>query len=235
MIVGYVETLTQSVGASWLEVFRAAEWPGNVLGIQRIRINFMPPDVTDHELLSRWSHGEESAADQLFERYALRTWKLAENLIAQRLKPRFDGNDIVQSVFRTFLRRSREGELDVPASDTLWHLLAAVAHNKIRRRVAHHRMQRRNVDREQSAGSPDAATSPPEEWLDVEPTADDAVALIDEVQAVLSTANPREADIFRYCLEGHSTPEIAQLVGCSRWSVRRVLDRLGEELQQRLK
>ena len=195
----------------------------------------MTPDESVQELLQRWAEGDQSAAEQFFERYALRTWKLAENLIAQRLKPRFDGDDIVQSVFRTFLRRSRDGELDVPASDTIWHLLAAVARNKIRRRVAHHRMQRRNVDREQSAAMPNSALLPPEEWLDAEPTADDAVALIDEVQAVLGTANPREADIFRYCLEGHSTPEIAQLVGCSRWSVRRVLDRLGEELQQRLK
>ena len=195
----------------------------------------MTPDESVQELLHRWAQGDQTAADEFFQRYAYRTWKLAEKLIAQRLKPRFDGDDIVQSVFRTFLRRSRDGELDVPASDTIWHLLAAVAHNKIRRRVAHHRMQRRNVDREQSATLPNSASSPPEEWLDEEPTADDAVALIDEVQAVLSTANPREADIFRYCLEGHSTPEIAQLVGCSRWSVRRVLDRLGEELQQRLK
>ena len=67
----------------------------------------MMSDVTDQELLERWAAGDESAAEQMFERYARRTWKLAETLIAQPLKLRFDGDDVVQSVFRTFLQIGR--------------------------------------------------------------------------------------------------------------------------------
>jgi RNA polymerase sigma-70 factor, ECF subfamily len=192
-----------------------------------------PDDVNDG-MLQRWQQGEDAAARELFDRYAARVWRMAEQQIAVRFKPRFDGDDIVQSVFRTFLRRSREGELDVPASDTLWHLLAAVARNKILRRIAHHRMQRRSTEREQPANHADSDEEADPGWRDLEPTPGDAVGLMDEIQAVLSAANRRDADIFRYCQEGHSTPEIAQLVGCSRWSVRRVLDRLGKELQRRL-
>lgn len=194
----------------------------------------MTPDVTDQELLDRWAQGQESAADQIFDRYAERTWKLAERLIAQRLKSRFDGDDVVQSVFRTFLRHSRDGEFLIGPAESLWKLLAAIARNKISERIAFHAAQRRSTGREQSLVS--EADSQSEGMLaDLQPRFDDALALVEEVNSVLDGFDPPAKQIFQHCLEGNSTSDIAALIGCSRWSVRRTLDAIGAAIEARLK
>ena len=193
----------------------------------------MTPDVTDQELLGRLSRGDESAAEEIFERYSRRTWKLAENLIAQRLKPRFDGDDVVQSVFRTFLRHSREGSFQIGATESLWKLLSAIARNKISERVAFHAAQRRATAREQSLVSDDS--TPDGVLADMQPRLHDALALVEEVTAVLTAFDPWSQQIFQHCLEGNSTSDIAELMGCSRWSVRRTLDAIGVAIEARLK
>ena len=193
----------------------------------------MTPDVTDQELLGRWSRGVESAAEEIFERYSRRTWKLAENLIAQRLKPRFDGDDVVQSVFRTFLRHSREGSFQIGATESLWKLLSAIVRNKISERVAFHAAQRRATGREQSLASDDSM--PDGVLADMQPRLDDALALVEEVTTALTAFDPWAKQVFQHCLEGNSTSDIAELMGCSRWSVRRTLDAIGVAIEARLK
>lgn len=191
-------------------------------------------DLTDGELLERWGNGDESAAEQMFERYSRRTWKLAENLIAQRFKSRFDGDDVVQSVFRTFLRHSRDGDYRVGPAESLWKLLSAIARNKISERVAFHAAQRRSTGREQSllADAGDSGTA--EVLTAMEPRLDDALALVEEVTAVLAVFDPWAKQIFQHCLEGNSTTDIAERMGCSRWSVRRTLDAIGAAIEARL-
>ena len=193
----------------------------------------MTPDVTDQELLGRWTRGDESAAEEIFDRYSRRTWKLAENLIAQRLKPRFDGDDVVQSVFRTFLRHSREGSFQIGATESLWKLLSAIVRNKISERVAFHAAQRRATGREQSLASDDSM--PDGVLADMQPRLDDALALVEEVTTALTAFDPWAKQVFQHCLEGNSTSDIAELMGCSRWSVRRMLDSIGAAIEARLK
>ena len=193
----------------------------------------MTPAVTDQELLGRWTRGDESAAEEIFDRYSRRTWKLAENLIAQRLKPRFDGDDVVQSVFRTFLRHSREGSFQIGATESLGKLLSAIVRNKISERVAFHAAQRRATGREQSLASDDSM--PDGVLADMQPRLDDALALVEEVTTALTAFDPWAKQVFQHCLEGNSTSDIAELMGCSRWSVRRTLDAIGAAIEARLK
>src|SRR5262245_34433015 len=59
----------------------------------------------------------------LFERYARRLAHLAEQHLSRKLAGRLDGEDVVQSVFRTFFRRSALGEFRIDSSDQIWRLL----------------------------------------------------------------------------------------------------------------
>lgn len=195
----------------------------------------MTSDAADQELLERWNQGDESAAEQLFERYSRRTWKLAENLIAQRFKSRFDGDDVLQSVFRTFLRHSRAGEFRVGAAESLWKLLAAIARNKVHERIAFHTAQRRSADREQALTDHSGDVNADGVIASLEPRLDDALALVEEVATVLDAFDPWSRQVFQHCLEGNSTTDIAELMGCSRWSVRRTLDAIGAAIEARLK
>ena len=65
------------------------------------------------EWLQRWRSGDAQAAEQLFTRYARRLTGLAEQHLSRKLAGRLDGEDVVQSVFRTFFRRSAAGEFRI--------------------------------------------------------------------------------------------------------------------------
>jgi DNA-binding NarL/FixJ family response regulator len=67
-----------------------------------------------------------------------------------------------------------------------------------------------------------------------QPTPDQWVAATDEIQFLPRGFSRRDLKIVRLCAEGHTSPEVARLLRCSRWTVRRVLDGFGTRLQRRL-
>lgn len=80
-------------------------------------------------------------------RYAKRLQALAKAKTGHELATRFDPDDVVQSVFRTFFRRAIVAGYDVPAGEELWQLLLVLALNKIRTLANYHRAQKRDVAR----------------------------------------------------------------------------------------
>ena len=182
------------------------------------------------ELLRRWRSGDQGAADELYRRYAQRLCLLAEAQIDRRFARRFSPEDVVQSVFRTFFRRGAKGEFSVDHSGALWNLLVVIALNKMRKLAERHGAGKRDVDAEVSADG----AKPRPEAVAHEPTPEEAAALADELELVLSSLALGEGDMVRLCLAGYSTTEIAKRLGCSRWTVRRVLDRAGCLLRKRL-
>lgn len=182
------------------------------------------------ELIARWRTGDESAAAELHRRYAQRLCDLAERQIGDRLRRRVGADDVVQSVFRTFFRRTEQGEYPLDHSGSLWRLLVKIMMNKIRRQGELHGAARRDVGAEVAVA--DGEISP--EAVAREPSPEEAVLLLDELECLVAGLKSPEPDIIRLCFEGYSTPEIADQLSCSRWTVRRVLDRFGARLRQRL-
>ena len=69
--------------------------------------------MTEHpvsELLPQLLGGDPEAARAVFDRYSARLVRLADQHLSRKLAGRVDGEDVVQSVFRTFFRRGNEGE-----------------------------------------------------------------------------------------------------------------------------
>src|SRR3954469_20154501 len=102
-------------------------------------------DGSDSSLVRRFRAGEDDAATKLYKRYAERLHRLAQRNTGADLARRFDAEDVVQSVFRTFFRRVQTGLYDLPAGDELWRLLLVISLNKIRALAVHHRAQKRDV------------------------------------------------------------------------------------------
>ena len=67
------------------------------------------PEPSDGSLLRRFRVGEQDAATRLYLRYANRLHGLASKQTGPELQTRLDPEGIVQSVFRTFFRRAKEG------------------------------------------------------------------------------------------------------------------------------
>lgn len=188
----------------------------------------MPQDSTTR-LIQRWQSGDDAMAEALVERYARRLCDLAELEIGRRLARRVTPESIANSVLRTFLRRLKTRQITIDRTGATWTLLATITRNKIRRQAEFHNAQRRDVGREialSAAGGDEA--------LACEPTTEDVTALMDELDRLLELLEPQDAEILRRQLAGESLAEITAQTGCSRWTVRRTLNRIGRQLQQRL-
>jgi RNA polymerase sigma-70 factor (ECF subfamily) len=180
-------------------------------------------------LIGRWQSGDVSAAEEIHYRYSQRLCALAEAQIGQRLRRRVDPEDIVQSVFRTFFRRAANGEFLIDHSCALWQLLVRITINKIRLRAQYHHADKRDLAAEVYGGSEQLMP----ETVARGPGPEEAAALADEIETLLTRLEPSEIEILQLTLQGYQTPEIAERLGRSRWTIRRALDRIGHRLEQR--
>ena len=179
-------------------------------------------ESSDRTLLRRFRTGEPDAATELYVRYADRLQALAQAQTSDQLSSRFDPEDVVQSVFRTFFRRASEGFYDVPPGQQLWQLLLVLALNKVRALGVHHRAKKRDVGR--TAGSAGleayrgARDETPMRVLSM---------VIDEVVGELSAV---QQQMIQLRIEGHEISQIAEQTQRSKRTVERVLQKLRQRL-----
>ena len=171
--------------------------------------------TSDRLLLSRLRGGEVDAATELYLRYADRLLRLARRQTSLNLASRFDPEDVVQSVFRTFFRRFSTGAYDVPEGSELWKLLLVISLNKLRRLGQHHRAAKRDARR--TVGGEEVTHLP---------KTDDGGAVAHlrlTIQELLESLDATTCRIIELRMEGHEVQEIAQTVNRSKRTVERVL------------
>lgn len=185
---------------------------------------------TPTDLLGRWRHGDEQAATKLFELYSKQLTSVAARTISDRLAGRVDGEDVVQSVFRTFFRRTSKGEFTIKHSGELWQLLVKITVLKARSQARQHTAAKRDVGVERAIGH----SEPVLELMSREPGPQDAATLWDEIDALLDGLPDRTGQILAMRLEGSSKTEIADELQVSRQTVHRLLKLLRDRLAERL-
>jgi RNA polymerase sigma-70 factor (ECF subfamily) len=177
------------------------------------------------EFLGRLRGGDPRAAEECFAKYAQRLTRLAEQQLSRRVAARVDGADVVQSVFRTFFRRSAAGEFRIDSSGELWRLLVQITLQKARA-----------YGRQHSAGVRDVAAEVPDGAalmrvaMTHEPGPDEAAALVDQIEAVLHGLPALYCDLLQLRLEGYSVSDTAARLSVSRRTVHRGLRLLQERL-----
>src|SRR5262245_52226224 len=106
-------------------------------------------DTPSAELLERYNRcHDESAAGELFRRYAGRLTALARARLSHSLAARVDPEDVVQSAYRSFFLLARDGEVLLQESGDLWRLLVRITLRKVYRSARRHRADCRSVGRE---------------------------------------------------------------------------------------
>jgi RNA polymerase sigma-70 factor (ECF subfamily) len=180
-------------------------------------------DPSDRSLVRQYQAGREEAATCIYHRYAPRLRALARQYLPQNCSGRFDADDVLQSVFRTFFQGTRRGAYEIPGGGELWGLLMVLTLNKIRSLLDFHRAGKRAVQQTASVG----------DLQDHPATASDdsAAALlrmvVEEQLAGLPESNRA---IIRLRIEGHEVAEIAAQTGRSRRTVERVLQQFRKKL-----
>jgi RNA polymerase sigma-70 factor (ECF subfamily) len=192
----------------------------------------MDPLPSSAELVQQVRAGDPHAAEELFTRYAQRLARIAEQHLCRRLAGRVDGEDVVQSAFRTFFRRCAAGEFQIEGSGHLWRLLVRITLLKARAAAREHTAAVRDVRAEAPGG---------DAWLlgavACDPTPAEAVVLVEQIQVLLRGLPAAYCRVLEMRLEGYSPSEIAGRMGVSRQTVYRVLhllqQRLGKALDEK--
>lgn len=187
------------------------------------------PEPSDGSLLRRFRVGEQDAATRLYLRYAKRLHGLATKQTGPELQTRLDPEDIVQSVFRTFFRRAKEGHYQVPDGEELWKLFLVIGLHKIRDAAVFHRAAKRDVSRTRSL--PDQPASHSEPSSPDESAESTLRIVIDELLEQLSDS---QRQIVMMRLDGSQVDEIAAHTSRSKRTVERTLQKFRELLQQQL-
>lgn len=178
------------------------------------------------ELLERCRRGDSAASAQLFARYAQRLTRLADQHLSRKLASRVEGEDVVQSVFRTFFRRVGAGEFHFDGSGQIWQLLVKITLCKARAQGRFHTAGRRAVSAEAAGDA----------WLleagAADPGPDEAAILVDQIDALLQGLPAVHGQILQLRLEGWNVSDIARHLDVARQTVHRALNLLQERLER---
>lgn len=183
-------------------------------------------------LMSRLRTGENSAAREVFVRFTARLTGLARRHLDGRLAVKVDPEDVVQSAYKSFFLRQREGELDVGSWDGLWGVLTVITLRKCADRAAYYHADKRDVGRENRSNT-ESTPAVNDLALDREPSPDEAAALAETVEALFrSIDDPDERAILELSLQGHTATEISEQLGRAERSVRRLRERVRKRLER---
>jgi|SRR5437764_5958149 len=185
----------------------------------------MEPNPPSGNWDDRLRRRDPAAADEVFARYARRLVSIAQQHLARRVAARVDGEDVVQSVFRTFFRRAQAGEFRIDSSAQLWQLLVRITVLKARAKGRYHTAGKRDASAE-AGGDPDEFLAGA---VAGEPGPAEAAELVDLIDTLLRGLPPEYARVLELFLSGDNVTQVADRLGMSRTGVYRMLKVLQDQ------
>jgi DNA-directed RNA polymerase specialized sigma24 family protein len=189
----------------------------------------MSPDPSVTEWISQAKAGDQAAFQKLWERYFQRLVGLARKKLHGQPRRMADEEDVALSAFDSFCRGAEEGRLpQVLDRDNLWRLLVLITVRKVVDLVNYHGRQKRAGLLGESAlderpGWPEDGPVM-EQVLGPKPTPEFAAQVAEEYQRLLARLDD---DLLRavaqWKMEGYTTEEIADRLGCAPRTVERKL------------
>jgi RNA polymerase sigma-70 factor (ECF subfamily) len=179
--------------------------------------------------------GDEPIIQRFCAEYAKLLQRIAARRMPQALQQRVGSEDVVQSVFRSFFRRLQGGQFQVEDSESLWRLLCAITLTKAREQLRYHLRQKRGLDQEVALDPRAADQSGP----DVSPAAQgpgpaEAAEFSDLFQQLVNSFDEEQRQILDLKLQQCTNEEIAERLGISERTVRRLMKLIRAQLQRRL-
>jgi RNA polymerase sigma-70 factor (ECF subfamily) len=191
----------------------------------------MADETSFENLMQRLRGGDQEAATAIFRQFAHRLIALARGHLAPQFRTKVDPEDVVQSVFRSFFVRQREGQYAFTGWNDLWSLLALITLRKCGHRVEHYRASCRDVNREAAPPPSPQDSAASWEFIAREPTPSEAVMLLEVMEGIIKGLSARHRRIVELSLQGENTERISASIGCSERTVERVLERLRQHLE----
>jgi RNA polymerase sigma-70 factor (ECF subfamily) len=184
------------------------------------------------QLLAKLRSGDELAAEEVWQRFAGPLLQVAYRRLDNSVRQKIDADDIVQSAFRTFFIRCRQGKFDLPAWGNLWAVLVQITARKCGRKSEYFRAQQRSVKREVHLNA--GESSDREYALHSHEIPPHEQAVMDEIigQILDDMTKPQHQTIALRLLEGTDIPSISAELGCTEYTVRRVMQKIRQRLEK---
>lgn len=193
----------------------------------------MPPNKDSFpEWMARLRAQDDEAAREIFGRFTRQLLALARRQFGAALRHKVDAEDVVQSAYKSFFSRYGGRDLEVGTWNGLWGLLTVITLRKCCERVAYHRAERRDVEREVSASPAAESREPLQEAFGREPTPHEAVVLSETVDQLLTSLDEDERPILELSLQGYTTQEISTRLDQPERTVRRLRERIRKRLER---
>jgi RNA polymerase sigma-70 factor (ECF subfamily) len=183
------------------------------------------------EFLVRLRSRDDTAAQELFGRFAHQLIALALRHIDAALRQKVDPEDVVQSVYKSFFVRYGDGNLNIVNWNSLWGLLTLITVRKCAERAAYHRAECRDAAREVSPPREDE----PAPWLEPlgrEPTPHEAAMLSETVEQLFAALDEDERPVLELSLQGYTTREISEQLGRAERTVRLLREGVRHRLER---
>ncbi|MDA1014002.1 MAG: ECF-type sigma factor [Planctomycetota bacterium] len=193
--------------------------------------------------ITRWidelRDGGESAAEGLWASYFQQMMQVARRRLGSSARAAADEEDVAISAFHSFCQGAKAGRFtQLSDRHNLWPLLVAITSNKSKKQLRRgNRLKRggegdvpRDVSRDGSSDRPHRARNAGVdigELIGTTPTPDFVVQVAEQLDRLLALldatgdADLRQVTLWR--MDGESTPEIAERLGCVRRTVERKL------------
>lgn len=187
----------------------------------------MSSEINFDGLMNRLRAGENDAARLVFDRYSRRLIALAQAHFGAMLARKADPEDVVQSAYKSFFIRHRDGGLDVEDWDGLWRMLTVITLRKVADRAEYFQAARRDASREATAGDDPTLAA-----LDREPQPEEAAVFAETVERLFRDAADDERPILELSLQGYSAPEISEHLNRPERTIRRLRERVRKRLER---
>jgi RNA polymerase sigma factor (sigma-70 family) len=174
---------------------------------------------------------QPEAVRRFCELYGPQVQALADRHLPAGLQRRVGTEDVAQSACRTFLRRIHLGQFELADSGDLWRLLCAITLTKVREQTRFHMAQKRGLQQEQAlAADPEASGDFAFGAAARGPTPAEAAEFADQFQQLLATLDEEEQQVLEWKLQDCTNDQVAERMGCSERTARRILKRVQSKL-----
>lgn len=186
-------------------------------------------------LVQGFRAGDQQIFQEFWNEYSPQLHKIAEKHLADKLRRRIGPEDVVQSACRTFFRRIQGGMLELSDSESLWRLLCAITLTKVREQARFHLRRKRGLDQEIQAASATDSSSEGFPFTAPGPSPAALAEFADQLQNLLASLDEEERQIVDLKLQEFTHEEVAQKLGLSERTVRRIFKRLQAKLARAFK
>jgi RNA polymerase sigma-70 factor, ECF subfamily len=191
----------------------------------------MAPDPSFSAVMTGLAAGDKDAAAAVFHRFVDRVIALASCHFDPRLKSKAEPEDVVQSVYLSFLRLNPSAPQGLSDWEGIWAILATITVRKCNDRLRYSLRQKRSITREVNVGDDYLIDvrrgAEGSDWTPLE-----QMMLAETLEEVVQSSAPEHREIAELILQGYKGVEISKLRGCSERTVGRVMHEIRKHLTE---